>query len=139
MPKNFNKIPLAKTIDESIRKINAVKIRFEFICIGNQKRLPEATELVIFRILTELLRNIEQYSEATEATIQLIYHDDYLNLIVEDNGKFFGENTNDGKGFRNLYARAEYLKAELLLDSSEYGTSVILTVPTQEMLNIEAQ
>lgn len=139
MPKNFNKIPLSKTIDESIRKINADKIHIDFICVGNQKRLPEATELVIFRILTELLRNIEQFSGATEATIQLIYHDDYLNLTVEDNGKFFGEKTNDGKGFRNLYARAEYLKAELLFDSSEYGTSVILTVPTQEILNIEAQ
>lgn len=139
MPKNFNKIALSRTIDESIRKINSDKTQFKFITIGKQNKLPESSELLIFRMLTELLMNIQKHSEATEATVQLIYHEDFLNLIVEDNGKGFGENMHDGKGFRNLYARAEYLKGELLIDSSEYGTSVILTVPTKESINLENQ
>ncbi|GGD53583.1 hypothetical protein GCM10011514_17140 [Emticicia aquatilis] len=139
MPKNFNKIALSRTIDESIRKINSEKTQFDFITIGEPKKLSESDELVIFRILTELINNIQRHSEATEATIQLIYHADFLNLIVEDNGKGFGNATHDGKGIRNLYARAEYLKGELLIDSSEHGTSVILTVPTNNHLIAKAQ
>ncbi len=131
MPKNFNKIALSKTINESIRKNSNDKIQFEFICIGEQKKLPEASELVIFRFFSELLQNIQKHSEATEATIQLIYHEDFLNLIVEDNGKNL--TTTEHKDFRSLYARAEYLKGELLIDSGKFGTSVILTVPTNEI------
>lgn len=136
MPKNFNKIGLSKTISESIRKIDNEKIRIDFIALGNEKKLDDEREMLIFRMFTELIRNIEKHSEATEVTIQLIYHEEFLNLIAEDNGRGFDNNTSEGRGLTSLYARAAYLKGELLIDSSEHGTSVILTVPTQDLMSV---
>lgn len=133
MPKHFGKIGLAKTIAESIRKINKNKFQIDFICLGEEKKLDETSEMVIFRMFTELIRNIEKHSGATEVTIQLIYHEDFLNLIAEDNGRGFGSNA-EGRGLTNLHNRAGYLKGELLIDSSEHGTSVIITVPTKDLM-----
>jgi signal transduction histidine kinase len=136
MPKNFNKIGLSKTISESIRKMDNEKMRIDFISLGNERRLDEESEMLIFRMFTELIRNIEKHSGATEVTIQLIYHEEFLNLIAEDNGRGFDHHSPEGRGLTNLYARADYLKGEILIDSSEHGTSVILTVPTQDLMNV---
>jgi len=136
MPKNFNKIGLSKTIRESIRKMDNEKMRIDFISLGNERKLDDESEMLIFRMFTELIRNIEKHSGATEVTIQLIYHEEFLNLIAEDNGRGFDHNSPEGRGLTNLYARADYLKGEILIDSSEHGTSVILTVPTQDLMSV---
>lgn len=129
MPKHFEKIGLAKAIEETIRKVSNDKIYVQFMCIGQIQSLSTETETLIFRMVNELVRNVQKHARATEATVQLVYHDTFLNLIVEDNGMGFDPHQIEGIGLRNLRTKAEYLKAELAIDTSEHGTSVILTVP----------
>lgn len=129
MPKHFDKIGLAKAIEETVRKVSTDKLYVQFMCIGQTQKLTTETETLIFRMVNELVRNIQKHAQATEATVQLAYHDTFLNLIVEDNGTGFNIHQGEGVGLRNLRTKAEYLNAELAIDTSEYGTSVILTIP----------
>ena len=129
MPKHFDKIGLAKAIEETVRKVSTDKLYVQFMCIGQTQKLTTETETLIFRMVNELVRNIQKHAQATEATVQLAYHDTFLNLIVEDNGTGFNARQGEGVGLRNIRTKAEYLNAELAIDTSKHGTSVILTIP----------
>ncbi len=129
MPKHFDKIGLAKAIEETVLKISTDKLYIQFMCIGQIQKLTPETETLIFRMVNELVRNVQKHAQATEAMVQLAYHDTFLNLIVEDNGTGFNANQGEGVGLRNIRTKAEYLNAELAIDTSEHGTSVILTIP----------
>ncbi|MBK9225334.1 MAG: hypothetical protein IPO23_13330 [Flavobacterium sp.] len=45
--------------------------------------------LNIYRILTEIIQNIQKHSKASKVLIQLIQNESELTLMVEDNGKGF--------------------------------------------------
>ena len=128
MPRQFDRIGLANAIDESIRQGATDRIQFDFVVAGEEKRLPAQTEMLIFGIATELIRRVRRRARATEATVQLIYHDDLLNLIVEDNGPVSVPDRAD-EHLQNLRIKADFLKADLLIDVNEGGLSVILSVP----------
>jgi signal transduction histidine kinase len=85
--------------------------------------------MLIFSITTELVRNVQKRAGATEATVQLLYHPDQLNLTVEDNGPPAPTHDGADTGWRNLRIKAEYLKADLLIDANDQGNSVMLSVP----------
>lgn len=136
MPKQFDKVGLSKSIEETIHKINlSEKLQFTFVGIGLVVKMPHLWEMQVFRMATELIQNTLKHSQATEATIQLAYHTEYVTLIAEDNGKGFNQNEFTGTGFQNLQARADYLKAEITVDSSEYGTTVIIDIPLEKQVD----
>lgn len=129
MPKHFEQMGLAKAVEETIRKVSGDQLYVQFMCIGQIQKLATETETLIFRMVSELVRNVQKHAQATEATVQLVYHATFLNLIVEDNGTGFDTHQGEGIGLRNLRTKAEYLNAELSIDTNEHGTSVILTIP----------
>jgi len=56
------------------------------------RRLPEATELSVFRIVQEGLNNIQQHAQATEAAVSLKHTSPRtLQITVSDNGKGLNE------------------------------------------------
>jgi two-component system, sensor histidine kinase LadS len=134
MPKGFSKIGLAKTLEESIRKVSRPGgIAFDFVGIGQEHKLPATVEMQIFRITTALVNNILKHSGATEATIQLAYQADHLTVMAEDNGQGFAyqlAQTASG-GLRNLRARAEFIGAEVTIDTHDTGTTIVVQVPYQ--------
>jgi signal transduction histidine kinase len=90
-------------------------------------RLDKATEIIIYRIVQELLNNILKHAGASEAFIQLIRENDRLNIVVEDNGKGFDTallETSKGAGWANIKSRVEYLKGRLDVHSETKGTLV---------------
>ena len=79
----------------------------------------------------ELSNNILKHSHASEATLQLIYYDMYLEIMAEDNGTGFSEvqNENEGMGLKNIKSRISYLKGEMNIDSGKTGTTVMIQIP----------
>lgn len=129
LPKHFDKIGLSDAVEETVRKVSNDTLYFQFMCIGQVHKLHSDTEILIFRVVSELVRNVQKHTKATEATLQLVYHATFLNLIVEDNGSRLGKEEDDNRWLRNLNTSAEFLKADLTIDTNEYGQSVILTIP----------
>lgn len=134
MPKYFDQIGLAKAIEETLRKVSNDQLYFQFMCVGQPRKLTTEVETFIFRIANELVRNIQKHALATEATVQLVYHDAYFNLIIEDNRMSLSPFPTDSPSLKNLRTKAEYLNADLDISSNQLGTSVILTVPFETQL-----
>jgi two-component system, sensor histidine kinase LadS len=129
MPKHFEQIGLAKAIEETLYKISNNQLYFQFLCIGQPRKLTTEVETLLFKMANELVRNVQKHAQATEAIVQLAYHDNFFNLIVEDNGTGPSPFKTDSPSLSNLRTQAEYLNADLDISSNHHGTSVVLTLP----------
>jgi two-component system NarL family sensor kinase len=99
---------------------------------GFDKRLDSSVEIVLYRVVQELLNNVLKYAEATEAHVQLTWVANQVSLTVEDNGKGFDVaklEQNKGAGIRNVQARVDYLNGKLDIQSKpDEGTSVLIEI-----------
>jgi signal transduction histidine kinase len=95
---------------------------------GLETRIEKSSEIIIYRIVQELLNNILKHSGATEAFVQLVKEDNRLNVVVEDNGKGFDTailETSKGVGWSSIRSRVEYLKGHVEVNSNrDKGTLV---------------
>lgn len=91
-------------------------------------------DLLVFRILQEILNNIIKHAFATEIKIKLGCRDNYLELTVADNGVgFFADEVpekQNGMGLHNIRKRADLMGGEVSV-KSEPGTGnfVKLNIP----------
>lgn len=136
MPNALFKLGLSTALREFIDKISStgfLKISLEII--GLTKQLDNTTEIILYRVIQELVNNTIKHANATQLTIQIINHDDKtLNIIVEDNGTGFDANNKnkfEGIGLKNIISRIEYLNGTVEFDTLPgRGTTVIIDVPT---------
>nr|WP_315162126.1 sensor histidine kinase [uncultured Flavobacterium sp.] len=87
----------------------------------NWNNIDGLVKITIFRIVQEALLNVIKYAEATTCEISLNKtKKNKLQLLIEDNGKGFKNNTreNDGIGLKNIKERARLVHAELSITSN---------------------
>ena len=99
-------------------------------------RLDEEREIMIYRIVQELVQNAIKHAGANSILIQLSQHNNILSLVVEDNGKGFDVHTvdTDGLGLQSLESRVKFLNGQLDIDSSpETGTAVTIDIPLHDI------
>ncbi|CAL2076897.1 two-component system, NarL family, sensor kinase [Tenacibaculum sp. 190524A05c] len=120
-----------KHMTEKVSSANKLKI--EIVDFGLEKKLDTNTEIMVFRIIQELITNVIKHAEASEATINLSLFDENLNIIIEDNGKGFKESEIDfknGMGLGSIKKRIEHCNGTFQIDSAlNRGTSIILNIP----------
>jgi len=102
------------------------------------EELPAASnadkDLIIFRVLQEILNNIIKHAAASQITIDLGYAGGSLKLLVTDNGIGF-DSTNltsqsMGMGLENIRKRTKIIKGEADIQSTPgNGTEVTIIVP----------
>ena len=91
-------------------------------------------DLLVFRILQEVLNNIVKHAFATQINIKLCCRNKQLQLIVEDNGVGFLTDEvpqkQQGMGLHNIRKRAELMGGEVGIRSEPgTGTLVELNIP----------
>jgi signal transduction histidine kinase len=57
---------------------------------------------MIYKIILELTNNIFKHSRAKEATVQLLSYEDYLHIMIDDNGVGFDKEIKTGSGLKNI-------------------------------------
>lgn len=135
MPNALFKLGLSAAIREFINRISASGLlKIDLQIIGLDKELDKTTEIILYRVLQELVSNIIKHAEASKLDIQVIAHEDnMLNITVEDNGKGFDTNNLEvfeGIGLKNIISRIKYLNGSIHFDSTPgNGTMVIIDVP----------
>lgn len=131
MPPELANEGLSKAIYQTIVRLqSSSKIEFTFISFGNEIRLSEEKELNIYRIVSELLNNIIKHSKATTAIIQLVFHEKYLHITVEDNGIGINSNvSSEGIGLKNVNSRAKFITAKIFTDFNINGTTFFIEIP----------
>jgi two-component system, NarL family, sensor kinase len=111
----------------------SIQLHFKVQFHGLENRLDAANEIVVYRIIQELLNNVVKHAEATIVLVQIMRHENNLNITIEDNGKGFDQtSSHNGDGLNNVRSRVDYLKGQLDIQSVPgKGTSVHidLTIP----------
>ncbi|HQZ49095.1 MAG: sensor histidine kinase [Chitinophagaceae bacterium] len=129
MPEALMKLGLQQALQDycdSLSESQPFALNCEFH--GLEKRMEPATEIVVYRIVQELLNNTVKHSGATTILAQVIRNDNSLSITVEDNGKGFNTDVatiDRGMGLKNIQSRVDYLKGQIDIKSAEgKGTSV---------------
>jgi signal transduction histidine kinase len=130
MPKNLEKLGLIDALGEQfiyLKQTSAISYEFVF---DMQKTISPDLELAIYRMVKELINNIEKHSCATKASVQLLSSTDQITIMCEDNGIGFDVNSNKkGLGLNNITSRVNYLKGTCYVDSNKNGTSITIEIP----------
>ena len=109
----------------------------QFLVYGSEKLMNDNTNVMLFRIVQELLNNIVKYAQADEVLLQLTYSDEWLNLTIEDDGKGFDIEQIDsekGMGLKSIEFRTGYVGGNYEIDSRPgAGTLVTINVPLQRI------
>ncbi|REC60600.1 sensor histidine kinase [Chryseobacterium pennae] len=135
MPDLLMKYGLVAAIQEFASRMSnsALNIHTEFI--NYQNSLSEEKQLLIYRVIQELVNNAIKHAKATEIIIQISEEENILHLTVEDDGKGFNLSDLDFRktaGFHNIESRIQFLKGTMNINSQlNIGTSIELQIPTQ--------
>ncbi len=127
---NAEDFDLRQKLDAFIRYINRnlpveVSVGYTEYSDGVSKE----HELVIFRIVCELIQNIIKHADATHASIYIRFDKAETVVRVKDDGKGFDTGRpDDGMGLRNIRKIVEHYSGSVTISAGE-GTEVILTFP----------
>lgn len=132
MPATLSRLGLTAALQNLFNRISTKNnLIIHYTHFGFDERLSEATELNIYRILLECINNVVKHAAATTATVQLIKHEHYINIVVEDNGKGFDVSNESvtGNGLHNIRTRVKNSNGVIDIDSRPgAGTSIIMDI-----------
>ncbi|MBA3915270.1 MAG: PAS domain-containing sensor histidine kinase [Acidobacteriales bacterium] len=125
---------------EGFAKRSNIKVSFE--AEPSFGRLNRDLELALFRVLQESLTNVHRHSGSTSARVVLSASDALVTLEIADNGNGIPEGLlrdsgqawvgSLGVGLRGMHERMKQLGGNLRIASSQQGTTVKASVPTEE-------
>jgi CheY-like chemotaxis protein/two-component sensor histidine kinase len=92
-------------------------------------RLPDETEISLFRVVQECLTNIHKHAHSRTATVRMQIADEKLTFEVIDQGKGFAHELTEGFGIKGMRERLYELGGSLKIASTAAGTTVRATLP----------
>jgi signal transduction histidine kinase len=100
-------------------------------------RLPADTELTLYRILQEALKNVEKHARARHVAVRLTQRGDFVQLAINDDGIGFDSDHRpprrrgkDGLGLLSMRERATYVGGALKVKSAPgEGTTIRAEIP----------
>ncbi len=111
-------------------------------CVPMPARLPADTELTLYRILQEALKNVEQHARARNVTVKLTKPDAVVQLVIHDDGIGFDPESlakrrkgKAGLGLLSMRERAIYsggtlkVKSALRAREEKAGTAIEIRIP----------
>lgn len=135
-PHILNNFGLNKAIRNFINKINySDTIKIKFTSDFEDERFDSNTEVVLYRVLCELINNTIKHAEATLISISLEKMPGKISCKYKDNGKGFDINRlsptqHSGMGYSNMLSRINSLNGSFNLTSEkEKGSKASITVP----------
>jgi signal transduction histidine kinase len=139
-PHILNNFGLVRALNNFANKINITKtIRINLITELKDERFDANVEVVLYRVICELINNTIKHAHAKKINISLSIDDDYMTIIYKDDGKGFDVNKiveqqgSSGMGFSNIYSRINSLKGEINIESeNKKGTQVTIKVLTHD-------
>ena len=127
---------LARSIEyelEMIKKSGVFQTNFEIE--GQVYKIEPQKELILFRIVQEVLNNIIKHSKATNIIAKQDYKPGLFSMQIIDNGDGFDlkalkENSKFGLGIKNMHNRAKLIGADFQINSIiGKGTTASLSLP----------
>ncbi|SFS83551.1 Signal transduction histidine kinase [Zhouia amylolytica] len=125
--------PFTLSLEDLVDQYNSNKTIVElYLFPHNQINFISNTiQTELYPVLKEILTNIFKHAEANYCNINITVHEDYLNLIIEDDGVGFNPSkANLGLGLSNIKTRINTLNGEIQIESiPNTGTTININIP----------
>lgn len=131
---------LVESVAQELQRIRHTRaFGTELRTAGDAYPLGFQREIVLYRIVQEVINNALKHSEAKQLTVDINYTPALFTLILSDDGKGFeyqnlpeAELNKSGAGLRNIQRRASLIGATCQLVSSPgNGTTTTITLPNK--------
>jgi len=97
----------------------------DFHYFGDEARLSEKLEIMIYRCIHELVNNALKHAQAKHINVQLVQEQDRISFTVQDDGVGFDqEQVVEGMGLQNVRQRVAAFGGEMNIYSTEQGTEI---------------
>jgi signal transduction histidine kinase/predicted ATPase len=139
VPVSLSRFGLSSALQTFVAQVNASGgLDVHLQILGLETRLPEEMEVRVYRICQELVQNVIKHAGATTLLIQIILHNDSLNLMVEDNGVGLKkESMSQGFGFSTIQSNVDLFKGTFGLESQPgKGCLVLIDLPINETVKM---
>jgi signal transduction histidine kinase len=134
-PHILNNFGLASAIKDFTNKIDAKVIHINFESNIYSRRFDENVEVVLFRVVCELINNTMKHANAHNIDINLTFQFKTIILSYSDDGVGFDVSEiinsppTQGMGYSNMLSRINSIKGKMDIESSlENGTKVLIRV-----------
>lgn len=127
----FGLVPALQDVCDALG--HSQQLRVELQTYGLAERLPQRIEVIVYRLVQELLNNVLKHAGASHVIVQLVRTGPQMQMVVEDDGCGFELTAvQPGMGLHSVQARVDYLRGKLELQSSPgqgTTTTIDFTLP----------
>jgi two-component system, NarL family, sensor kinase len=136
-----NNFGLVDSLTHLLQRINSTgKYQTDIFIEGEVYRLEGQKEIVLFRVVQEILSNILKHAKAQNIRVSLQFTPAQLSLTVQDDGKGFDyeavlerEMSQSGAGLRNIQRRTEMLGGTCKIETEiGKGSKIHLELPVSQ-------
>jgi two-component system sensor histidine kinase DegS len=140
-PMMLDDLGLVPTLKQYVQDFaEKTKVSANMTVVGRETRLASYSEVTLFRVVQELLTNIQKHAHATHVQVLLDFQDALVVASIEDDGSGFDMNElksaapqRKGLGLSTMQERAEMLGGQVQIDSRiGRGTRVRIEVPATQ-------
>ena len=131
---NFGLASAIKSFSGKVGLTQATRISFQSNMFND--RLPYNTEVILYRVVCELINNTLKHAQARNIEIELTRHNRMVTMVYTDDGIGFDVNEvlygkNDGMGYSNIITRIKSIKGIINIESDlNKGVKAIIIVNT---------
>jgi signal transduction histidine kinase len=122
MPGLLTKYGLIEALKDLIEQVDEMQGMLGLMKVsGEQSRLDEKVEIMLYRIIQEMVNNTLKHAEANKILLHIQFQTDKLMVHFSDDGKGFDfkeKLDSQSFGLTGLQSRVKYLGSELMWDSS---------------------
>jgi two-component system sensor histidine kinase DegS len=138
-PMMLDDLGLVPALKQYVQEVEEkTELSASFTMMGRETRLPDHSEVTIFRVIQELLTNIQTHAHASNVQVVLDFQDKVVAASVEDDGSGFDVNEvqaasqqRKGLGLAMIQERMEMLEGNVQIESRiGRGTKVRIEIPT---------
>lgn len=135
---NFGLVPALRELTTHLKQSGELDV--EFSASMGEVQIDSENEIIIYRIVQELVSNVLKHSNANKLSVLLtcFEEENLINIIVQDNGKGFDTNQlSNGIGLNSMREMVDSCQGEIKFDSNaSSGTTVNIDFPITAELNI---
>ncbi|OEU50101.1 MAG: hypothetical protein BA872_09745 [Desulfobacterales bacterium C00003060] len=138
-PTSLDQLGLVQTVHQYCDEFFArTGVKVDFFTAGIEDlKLDSDTDITLYRLIQEGLRNVKKHADATDATIRLVASFPNIILRVEDNGKGFDVQnryvsalSEKRMGLGSMEERVAFLGGKMRIESrAMQGTKILIEVP----------
>lgn len=131
MPQTLLKFGLETALKDLAESAMSHELHIDFQALNISKNIALEEQIIIYRIVQEILTNTLKHAHATEVVLQCSENENHFYITIEDNGKGFDTSTyKKGMGIENIKNRVAYLKGNFEIDAQPgNGATVNIEIP----------